>query len=163
MTFKETIDKLFDRDNLAKVLENERAKGKTIVFTNGCFDLLHPGHVHLLKTSRSFGDLLVVAINTDSSIRGIKDTGRPIFSEVEIAYMLSSLSCVDHIVLFNESTPIPLLTLLRPDVLVKGDHYGSKEVVGWDLVEGYGGRIERIPILKGLSTTSMIERIMKTT
>tara|TARA_B100000029_G_scaffold198492_2_gene196824 strand:- start:60290 stop:60781 length:492 start_codon:yes stop_codon:yes gene_type:complete len=163
MTFKETIDKLFDRDNLANVLENERAKGKTIVFTNGCFDLLHPGHVHLLKTSRSFGDLLVVAINTDSSIRGIKDTGRPIFSEVERAYMLSSLSCVDHIVLFNESTPIPLLTLLRPDVLVKGDHYGSKEVVGWDLVEGYGGRIERIPILKGLSTTSMIERIMKTT
>ena len=101
MTFKETIDKLFDRDNLAKVLENERAKGKTIVFTNGCFDLLHPGHVHLLKTSRSFGDLLVVAINTDSSIRGIKDTGRPIFSEVERAYMLSSLSCVAHILLFN--------------------------------------------------------------
>lgn len=163
MHFRQTRGKLIGRDDLAKVVEHARQKGGTIVFTNGCFDLLHPGHVHLLQTARSLGDLLVVAINTDASVRAIKEEGRPIYDEVERAYMLGALACVDHVVLFDEPTPIPLLNLLRPDILVKGGHYGHEEVVGWDVVEGYGGRVERVPVLDGMSTTGTIARITGTT
>lgn len=162
MQLRQNCGKLVDRDELAKVVASAREKGSTVVFTNGCFDLLHPGHVHLLQTSRSFGDLLIVAINTDASVRMIKDNGRPIYSETERAYMLGALSCVDYVLLFEEPTPIPLLTLLRPDILVKGDHYGHGEVVGWDVVEAYGGRVERVPVLEGISTTGTIERITGT-
>ena len=159
MDLRQNIAKLVNHDAIKKVAKNAREQGKTVVFTNGCFDLLHPGHVHLLMASRSFGDLLVVAINTDASVRGIKDNGRPIYSENERAYMLDALSCVDHVVLFEDPTPIPLLNLIKPDILVKGDHYEPEEVVGWDTVESYGGRIERVPVLEGISTTSTIERI----
>ena len=159
MDFRQNRGKLIGRDELAKAVERARRRGGTVVFTNGCFDLLHPGHVHLLQTARSFGDLLVVAINTDASVRAIKDEGRPIYDETERAYMLGALACVDHVVLFSEPTPIPLLNLLKPDVLVKGGHYGHEEVVGWDVVEGYGGRVERVPVLDGMSTTGTIARI----
>ncbi len=162
MHSRQTRGKLIGRDELAKVVERARQQGETVVFTNGCFDLLHPGHVHLLQTARSFGDMLIVAINTDASVRAIKDEGRPIYDEMERAYMLSALACVDHVVLFHEPTPIPLLNLLRPDILVKGGHYGHEEVVGWDVVEGYGGRVERVPVLDGMSTTGTIERITGT-
>lgn len=151
--------KLLERDELAAVVERARRRGATVVFTNGCFDLLHPGHVHLLQTARSFGDLLIVAINTDASVRAIKDEDRPIYGETERAYMLGALACVDHVVLFGEPTPVPLLNLLKPDVLVKGGHYGHEEVVGWDVVEAYGGRVERVPVLDGMSTSGTIERI----
>lgn len=156
---QQTRGKLLERDELAAVVERARRRGATVVFTNGCFDLLHPGHVHLLQTARSFGDLLIVAINTDASVRAIKDEGRPIYGETERAYMLGALACVDHVVLFSEPTPIPLLNLLKPDVLVKGGHYGHEEVVGWDVVEAYGGRVERVPVLDGMSTSGTIERI----
>jgi len=159
MDFRQIRGKLIDRDDLAKVVEQNRLKGGTVVFTNGCFDLLHPGHVHLLQSARSLGDMLIVAINTDESVRKIKDEGRPIFDEKERAYMLSALACVDHVVLFHESTPVPLLNLLKPDVLVKGGHYAHEDVVGWNVVEGYGGRVERVPVLDGISTTGTIERI----
>ena len=156
---QQTRGKLLERDELAAVVERAHRRGATVVFTNGCFDLLHPGHVHLLQTARSFGDLLIVAINTDASVRTIKDEGRPIYRETERAYILSALACVDHVVLFSEPTPIPLLNLLKPDVLVKGGHYGHEEVVGWDVVEAYGGRVERVPVLDGMSTSGTIERI----
>ena len=156
---QQTRGKLVERDVLSAAVERARQNGDTVVFTNGCFDLLHPGHVHLLQTARSFGDLLIVAINTDASVRAIKDEGRPIYSETERAYMLGALACVDHVVLFSEPTPIPLLNLLKPDVLVKGGHYGHEEVVGWDVVEAYGGRVERVPVLDGMSTTDTIARI----
>ncbi len=162
MHFRQTRGKLVDRDELAKVVGNARKKGETVVFTNGCFDLLHPGHVHLLQNARSLGDLLIVAINTDESVRAVKDEGRPIYDETERAYMLSALACVDHVVLFHEPTPVPLLNLLKPDVLVKGDHYGPEDVVGWDVVESYGGRVERVPVLDGMSTTGTIARITGT-
>ncbi len=162
MQFRQSCGKLVDRDELAKVVACARQKGGTVVFTNGCFDLLHPGHVHLLQTARSFGDMLIVAINTDESVRTIKDDGRPIYDETERAYMLGALACVDHVILFHEPTPIPLLSLLKPDVLVKGDHYGHGEVVGWDVVESYGGRVERVPVLDGMSTTGTIKRITGT-
>lgn len=156
---QQTRGKLVERDELAALVERARQQGDTVVFTNGCFDLLHPGHVHLLQTARSFGDLLIVAINTDASVRSIKDEGRPIYGESERAYMLGALACVDHVVLFGEPTPIPLLNLLKPDVLVKGGHYGHEEVVGWDVVEAYGGRVERVPVLDGMSTSGTIARI----
>lgn len=159
---QQTRGKLVERDELAAVVERARRRGATIVFTNGCFDLLHPGHVHLLQTARSFGDLLIVAINTDESVRKIKEAGRPIYDESERAYMLGALACVDHVVLFHESTPIPLLNLLKPDVLVKGGHYGHEEVVGWNVVEAYGGRVERVPVLDGMSTSGTIARITGT-
>ena len=162
MHSRQTRGKLIGRDELAVVVDRARQQGGTVVFTNGCFDLLHPGHVHLLQTARSFGDVLIVAINTDASVRAIKDEGRPIYDETERAFMLSALACVDHVVLFHEPTPIPLLNLLRPDILVKGGHYGHEEVVGWDVVEGYGGRVERVPVLDGMSTTGTIERITGT-
>ena len=156
---QQTRGKLVERAELAAVVERARQEGATVVFTNGCFDLLHPGHVHLLQTARLFGDLLIVAINTDASVRAIKDESRPIYSETERAFMLGALACVDHVVLFGEPTPIPLLNLLKPDVLVKGGHYGHEEVVGWDVVEAYGGRVERVPVLDGMSTSGTIERI----
>lgn len=159
---QQTLGKLVERDALAAVVERARRKGATVVFTNGCFDLLHPGHVHLLQTARSLGDLLIVAINTDASVRAIKDEGRPIYDETDRAYMLGALACVDHVVLFDEPTPIPLLDLLKPDVLVKGGHYGHEEVVGWDVVEAYGGRVERVPVLDGKSTSDTIARITGT-
>ena len=162
MHLRQPRGKLIERDELAKVVERVRQKGGTVVFTNGCFDLLHPGHVHLLQTARSFGDLLIVAINTDESVRTIKDEGRPIYDESERAFMLGALACVDHVVLFQEPTPIPLLLLLKPDILVKGGHYGHEEVVGWDVVEAYGGRVERVPVMDGMSTTGTIERITGT-
>ncbi len=162
MHFRQNCGNTIGRDELAKVLERERRKGGIVVFTNGCFDLLHPGHVHLLQTARSYGDLLVVAINTDASVRSIKDDGRPIYDEAERAYMLSALTCVDYVTLFGEPTPIPLLKLLKPDILVKGDHYGHEEVAGWDVVEEYGGRVERVPVLEGRSTTNTIARINET-
>ncbi len=162
MDIRQIRGKLIDRDDLAKEVELARRKGGSVVFTNGCFDLLHPGHVHLLQTARSLGDVLIVAINTDESVRKIKDEGRPVYDETERAYMLSALACVDHVVLFHEPTPVPLLDLLKPDVLVKGGHYAHEEVVGWDVVEGYGGRVERVPVIEGISTTGTIERITGT-
>ena len=107
MPDQQTRGKLLGRDELASVVERARQKGATVVFTNGCFDLLHPGHVHLLQTARSFGDLLIVAINTDASVRAIKDEGRPIYSETERAYMLGALACVDHVVLIRRADAYP--------------------------------------------------------
>ncbi len=161
MNLRDASTKLTSRDKLIVLVKKVQDSGHTVVFTNGCFDLLHPGHVHLLQSARRFGDLLIVAINTDASIRGLKGKGRPIYSEQERAFILSALACVDYVVLFHERTPIPLLEFLKPDVLVKGDHYTHHEVVGWDVVEAYGGRVERAPIMEGLSTTGAIERIKK--
>jgi rfaE bifunctional protein nucleotidyltransferase chain/domain len=159
MNLRDASTKLIDRNDLAVLVKKVQASGQTVVFTNGCFDLLHPGHIHLLQASKAFGDLLIVAINTDDSIRGLKGAGRPIYSEQERAYILSALACVDYVVLFHEPTPIPLLERLKPEILVKGAHYSHQEVVGWNVVEAYGGRIERAPIMEGLSTTGAIERI----
>ena len=159
MPDQQTRGKLSNAMNLHRSWSARRRNGATVVFTNGCFDLLHPAMSISCRTARSFGDLLIVAINTDASVRAIKDEGRPIYGETERAYMLGALACVDHVVLFGEPTPIPLLNLLKPDVLVKGGHYGHEEVVGWDVVESYGGRVERVPVLDGMSTTDTIARI----
>ncbi len=138
-----------------------RASGKRVVFTNGCFDLLHFGHHILLNQARQFGDCLVVAVNSDRSIRRLKGPGRPLNTENERMLMLCSLESVDHVVLFDEDTPVPLLERLRPDVLVKGSEYRDGTVVGREVVEAHGGVVELVEQVPGISTSALLERFSK--
>ncbi|MCC6680575.1 MAG: D-glycero-beta-D-manno-heptose 1-phosphate adenylyltransferase [Phycisphaeraceae bacterium] len=152
--------KLRTLDQLAVELDAYRAQGKNIVFTNGCFDILHAGHVQYLRQARRLGDLLVVAINSDRSIRKLKGKGRPVNTQLDRVMVLSELASVDYIVIFDGLTPEPLLRRLKPHVLVKGADYKRKQdVVGWQIVEGYGGRIERVGLIEGLSTTNIIRKV----
>lgn len=160
--------KLRSVDRLARELRAHRASGKTIAFTNGCFDILHTGHVSLLSGAKSHGDILVLAVNSDRSIQSLKGPKRPILPEDDRVKLLEALEAVDYIVLFGDGcggeadTPKPLLRELRPDVLVKGGQYAHNEVVGWEIVESYGGRVVTIPHIQGRSTTEIVERIKAT-
>lgn len=138
-----------------------RAGGRRVVFTNGVFDLLHPGHLRYLQHSRGLGDALIIGVNSDRSVRAIKGPDRPINPESERAEILAALSCVDAVVLFDEDTPHALITLLQPDVLVKGADWPEHAIVGRDVVEARGGSVVRAPLQPGYSTTSIIERIRK--
>jgi D-beta-D-heptose 7-phosphate kinase/D-beta-D-heptose 1-phosphate adenosyltransferase len=149
--------KVLPRAVLAEEVARRRREGQTIAFTNGCFDLLHMGHVRYLQQARELGSCLIVAINSDDSVRRLKGPTRPIIGQDERAEMLAALECVDYVTIFDEDTPIPLLELLRPDVLAKGGT--TPLVVGRDLVEGYGGRVLTLDMVAGLSTTQIIERI----
>ena len=150
--------KIATLDQLRDKARDLRANGNTIVLTNGCFDLLHFGHHYLLNQARQLGDCLVVAVNSDESIRRLKGPNRPVFKENERMLMLSGLESVDYVVLFDEDTPIPLLEELRPEVLVKGSEYRSGIVVGREVVEAYGGRVELIEQVPGISTSALLER-----
>ncbi len=152
--------KVADREHVAEVLAARRKRGETVVFTNGCFDLLHMGHVRYLRQARELGDCLIVAINSDDSVRRLKGPHRPVIGQEERAEMLGSLECVDHVTVFDEDTPVPLLELLRPDILAKGGT--TPVVVGRELVEGYGGRVLTLDRVDGLSTTEIIDRIVET-
>ena len=137
-----------------------RGEGKTIVFTNGVFDILHPGHVRYLRDARALGDLLIVGVNSDRSVKALgKAPNRPINPEHERAEVLSALASVDAVVVFDEDTPHEIISALQPDVLVKGADWGENAIVGRDIVEARGGRVVRIPIAKGYSTTDIINRI----
>lgn len=138
-----------------------RAGGGRIVFTNGVFDLLHPGHLRYLRQTRQLGDALVVGVNSDRSVRAIKGESRPVVPENERAEILAALSCVDVVVLFDEDTPLALIARLQPDVLVKGADWSEQSMIGRDIVEARGGRVVRVPFLAGYSTTSIIEKIKK--
>jgi D-glycero-beta-D-manno-heptose 1-phosphate adenylyltransferase len=153
---------LFPASLLAERLAPLRRAGKRIVFTNGCFDLLHPGHLHTLTQAKAFGDVLVVAINSDASVKRLKGDRRPILSQEERALMLSALAVVDYVTMFAEDTPLEVIRLLLPDVLVKGGDWGVDAVVGRDVVEAHGGKVVLIPYQAGFSTTDIIERIMAT-
>jgi D-beta-D-heptose 7-phosphate kinase/D-beta-D-heptose 1-phosphate adenosyltransferase len=133
-----------------------RAAGERIVFTNGCFDLLHPGHIHLLHRSRRLGDRLIVGLNSDGSVQRLKGAGRPILAEQDRAAMLSALACVDMVILFEEDTPLTLISAIGPDVLVKGSDYEVHQVVGRDIVESRGGRVALVPLIEGYSTTRIV-------
>ena len=152
------VSKIKKLDELRPLLASDRAKGKQIVFTNGCFDLLHPGHHHLLHGAAAEGDVLVVAVNSDASIRRIKGPGRPVIPEEERLLQLAALEVVDYVVAFEDDTPIPLLEALRPGVLVKGEEYRDGIVVGREIVEGYGGRIAFVSQMPGFSTTSILAK-----
>jgi len=151
--------KVLSRERLADEAARRRGAGETLVFTNGCFDLLHLGHVRYLQEARQLGSSLVVAINSNDSVRRLKGPSRPIIGAAERAEMLAALECVDYVTVFDEDTPEALLELLRPETLVKGGTTG--EIVGRKIVEGYGGRVEKLPVVEGLSTTDIISRIVE--
>lgn len=136
-------------------------KGKKVVFTNGCFDVLHSGHVRYLKKARSLGDMLIVGLNSDSSVKKIKGKGRPILPESERAEILSALEAVNYVVLFIDATPEKLIEKIVPDVLAKGADWKEDDIVGADVVKAAGGRVARVRLVKGKSTTNIIEKIKK--
>ena len=153
--------KVEDKESLIKQRERLRRAGKTVVFTNGCFDLLHAGHVRYLAEARSLGDSLIVAINSDRSTRILKGPGRPILNEHERAEIIAALEAVDYVIVFDEETPRDLIAALLPDVLVKGGDWPVDEIVGREEVEAAGGKVLSLPYVEGLSTTDIIERIVK--
>ena len=153
--------KVVDRDTLKEKVDSLRQSGKTVVFTNGCFDLLHIGHVRYLQTARRQGDCLVVAVNSDSSVRQIKEAGRPLIPEGQRAEVVAALACVDLVTIFDEPDPLVLIRLLRPDALVKGADWLEKDIVGAREVQEAGGKVLRIPLEDGMSTSNLIERINK--
>src|SRR5438067_3520545 len=140
-----------------KLVAGLRAAGKTIVFTNGVFDLLHPGHIRYLQQARALGDALVVGVNSDRSVRAIKGPTRPIVPEDERAEVLAALACVDAVVVFDDDTPQDLIRTLQPDVLVKGDDWAADAIVGRAIVEARGGKVIRMPIERGYGTSAIID------
>jgi rfaE bifunctional protein nucleotidyltransferase chain/domain len=146
--------------SLADSVAWRRAQGGRVVFTNGVFDLVHPGHVELLEAARREGDALVVGVNTDASVRRLdKGAGRPVATEAARARVLAGLEAVDCVVLFEDDTPLRLIEALEPDVLVKGADYSRDRIVGADWVEAHGGRVVRVPVVSGYSTTALVERL----
>ena len=160
MSFHQQIkNKLLTTEEAIIKITQLQTEGKIIVFTNGCFDILHPGHVHLLAGARDAGDHLIVALNTDNSVRClIKAPNRPVNTERARATVLAALASVDNVILFDEPTPLNLITLLKPNILVKGGDYTAQEIVGYDVVAA-GGTVITIPLLEGHSSTSIITKI----
>ncbi|WP_210514543.1 D-glycero-beta-D-manno-heptose 1-phosphate adenylyltransferase [Hymenobacter terricola] len=156
-----TKDKIMSREQLPATLAAWRAQGRKVVFTNGCFDLLHLGHVDYLEQARHLGDALVVGLNTDMSVRCLKPS-RPIQDEEARGRILAALAFVDAVVLFGEPTPLALIELVRPDVLVKGDDYAIEKIVGHELVLANGGQVLTVPLVPGYSTSRIVERIIAT-
>lgn len=146
-------------DDLKRIADQARRDGKTVVLTNGCFDLLHRGHVHILREAKALGDILIVAINSDRSVKAIKGPSRPVLSESDRTELLAAMEMVDYVALFDEPDPYDLIAAVRPNVLVKGGDWGSDQIVGADIVKRNGGKVAVIPYLKGFSTTEIIERI----
>lgn len=153
------VSKIIPFSRIADAAAALREKGRRIVFTNGCFDLLHIGHVRYLSAARSCGDCLIVGLNADQSVRRIKGTERPVTPEDQRAEVLAALSCVDLITMFSEDTPRRLIAAVRPHVLVKGADWAEADIVGADIVRAAGGDVIRIPVVKDVSTTGIIERI----
>lgn len=154
---------MLPRDQLLSILSSERAKGKRIVFTNGCFDLMHVGHTRYLQAARALGDVLVVGVNSDASVRTLdKASDRPIVPEAQRAEVLAALSCVDYVVIFDESDPLQLITAVQPDVLVKGGDWMIDRIIGREIVEARGGVVKTVPLVPGMSTTGLLQRIRST-
>jgi D-beta-D-heptose 7-phosphate kinase/D-beta-D-heptose 1-phosphate adenosyltransferase len=153
---------LLNREETARRATEARDAGKIVVFTNGCFDLLHSGHVTLLEVSAGEGDLLLVGLNSDSSVRRLKGVGRPVQPEAERAEALLDVEAVNVVTIFSEDTPLELIESIKPDVLVKGGDYSKDEIVGSDIVLSRGGEVVRVPLIEGISTTRIIkERVGK--
>lgn len=161
MSFHKLLaDKIIPTENISRFVNAKRFTGKKIVFTNGCFDILHAGHVDYLSQARDLGNILVLGLNTDESVKRLnKGPERPINSQEARAKVLAALGCVDAIVYFNEDTPYDLIKLVQPDVLVKGDDYKPEDIVGYDIVKGRGGEIITIPFLQGYSTTGIVNKL----
>ena len=154
-------EKIKEKEDLQRILENLRVNGKQIVFTNGCFDLLHAGHLRYLEKAKALGDLLVVGVNSDSSVQRLKGPERPILPLAERMEILSGLECVDYVIAFDESTPLELISFLRPTLLVKGGDWTKETTVGREVIEGLGGEVVILPFVEGNSTTTIIQTILK--
>jgi D-beta-D-heptose 7-phosphate kinase/D-beta-D-heptose 1-phosphate adenosyltransferase len=153
--------KILSLDRLLRERERLGRQGRRVVFTNGCFDLLHPGHIRYLQEARRLGDALIVALNSDRSVRELKGETRPILDQNERAEVMAALGCVDYVTIFDESTPREVIAALLPDVLVKGGDWGLDRIVGRDEVEAAGGEVLSLPFVEGCSTTDLIERIVR--
>ncbi len=146
---------------LKKTLAADRRRGRRIVFTNGCFDIVHIGHLRYLERARKMGDRLVVGINSDASVRLLKGPPRPIQTQAERAELLAGFSCVDYVTVFNEQDPLRIISNIRPNVLVKGSDWGRNDIIGRDVVEAAGGVVRRVPLIKGHSTSRLVNKIRK--
>jgi rfaE bifunctional protein nucleotidyltransferase chain/domain len=153
---------VFDLEEAARLVKTLRASGRRVVFTNGVFDLLHPGHVRYLQAARAEGDALIVGVNSDRSVRANKGPGRPVNPETERAELVAALASVEAAVIFDEETPHAIISQLQPDVLVKGADWPADQIVGRDVVEARGGRVVRMPVEAGYSSTALIDRIRRT-
>lgn len=153
--------KCVEREHLPVIISKAQQEGKKVVFTNGCFDILHAGHVTYLAKARELGDLLIVGLNTDSSVQLLKGPKRPIVPQSDRAILLCALESVSYVTLFDDETPIELIKELKPDILVKGEDYADKLVVGQEFVESIGGSVELITLVKGRGTTNIIDEVVK--
>ena len=153
------MGKVVSHEELIQATEREKRDGRRVVFTNGCFDLLHPGHVRCLAEARALGDLLIVAVNSDRSVRGNKGPDRPLVAEQDRAEVLAALACVDYVTIFDEPTPRELISRVLPSILVKGADWALEQVAGRREVEAAGGRVVSVPIAPGYSTTNLVQRI----
>ena len=159
MSHQDGGERVLSRQDTRALIDRRRAAGAVIVFTNGVFDLLHPGHVRYLQQARALGDMLIVGLNSDLSVRRNKGPGRPINAEAERAEVVAALECVGAVVIFDEDTPLEIVTAIQPDVLVKGADWAADAIVGRDVVESRGGRVVRIPLAKGYSTSAIVQRL----
>ena len=158
-TYKRLKNKILTRNELDDILLQIREKGLTIVFTNGCFDILHKGHIRYLADASDLADVFIVGLNTDSSVKRLKGPNRPLQDQESRAISLAALVFVDYVVMFGEDTPLELLKIIRPNILVKGGDYQVETIVGYDLITSYGGKVISLPLVKGYSTTSIIKKI----
>jgi len=154
--------KIKDKQSLKKIIIGLHSKGKRVVFTNGCFDILHYGHAKYLQQAKAKADILVVAINSDASVRKLKGNDRPLVSQEFRAKMVAALSSVDYVVIFPEETPLEIIKFLKPDILVKGGDWQEDKIVGADFVKSCGGKVYSIKFIPGFSTTNIIKKIVKT-
>jgi D-beta-D-heptose 7-phosphate kinase/D-beta-D-heptose 1-phosphate adenosyltransferase len=155
------LEKFLDPEKLLQTVRKLKRDGRTIVFTNGCFDILHPGHIGYLRTARSLGDVLIVGLNSDRSVQILKGNLRPILNQQERCVLVSGLESVSYVTVFEEETPLNLIKAILPDILVKGGDWGIGEIVGRDEVEAQGGKVVSLPYETGQSTSGIIERILK--
>jgi len=155
------MNKITPRNELKAKIDRLKRKGKKVVFTNGCFDILHAGHTRYLREARKLGDALILALNSDSSVRSIKGPMRPIVPEAERAEVVASLDSVDYVTVFDELTPLELIEFLQPDVIVKGGDWAEKDIVGAKAVRKWGGRVAIMPEIEGASTTNIIDKVLQ--
>ncbi len=155
------MEKVKNFTQIAEIVNELKRKGKKVVFTNGCFDILHSGHIKLLKKAKELGDVLILGINKDKSIKKLKGKGRPIMNEKQRIEIISAIEFVDYVVPFGQPTPEKLIKRIKPDIIVKGGDYKKNEVIGKDIVEKYGGKVYIFPLVKNISTTKIIKKIKK--
>lgn len=153
-------DKIKSREELKEIVDRARTEGRKVAFTNGCFDLIHVGHTRYLQEAKKYGDIFIVAVNSDSSVRALKGDSRPIISEDQRAEVLAALGCVDYVTIFSELDPLKLITYLKPDFLVKGGDWAADTIIGKEVVEAEGGRVIRVSVIEGAATTNIVQRII---